>query len=81
MKVGKIEKLENDIIRTEDLLEKQTERLKILKEELDRAKQAEILRICCEEGITVENIHKVISEYRREKGLTDEHTETEYEVY
>lgn len=83
MKVSKIEKITNEIDRTQNTIAQQTERLKKLQNELLIARQEELVRICTAEDISIDNIELVIREYRKSKNRTEDvkdYGNTEYET-
>ena len=83
MKVSKIEKITNEIDRTQNTIAQQTERLKKLQNELLIARQEELVRICTAEDISIDNIELVIREYRKSKNHMEDvkdYGNTEYET-
>ena len=78
MKVDKLTKLENDIFRMEDVISESQKRLEALQQRYTQERNARIIEIVTKEGLSVDEVRNVLTDYNRRKNAKEDLNEIEY---
>ena len=78
MKVDKLTKLENDIFRMEDVISESQKRLEALQQRYTQERNARIIEIVTKEGLSVNDVRNILTDYNRRKNAKEDLNEIEY---
>ena len=80
MKVDKLQKLENDIIRIQDTIADNNKRLEVLQQRYTQVRNERIIEMINKAEISLDDMATVLKEFERKKSFKEAIDEIEYVI-